>query len=264
MFFDYFLILCGAAVFGAVFGSFVNVVAIRTHEHSTLMGRSKCPHCHGTLKPRHLVPVLSYLIQRGKCAMCGKKIHVQYPLVELAGALLAVIAVVRHLPGGEWLAMGFEFFFSTSLLVFTVMDLRWSELPLELMVGTGVVFSLWNALLEVAAGASAWEVGWSHALGFGAATLFFLFQWIVSRKRWIGSGDIWLGAIMGATLGWPSVGLAIYFAYLIGGAFALILLLAKKIQPGSRVPFGPALVVGTLAAIWWGPEIMEWLSHAIA
>lgn len=264
MMLEYILILSCAAAFGAIFGSFVNVVAIRTHEHSTLMGRSHCPHCRHTLKARHLVPVLSYLIQRGKCSMCGKKIHVQYPLVELAGALLAIISVVRYLSQGAWLPMGFEFFFGASLLVFTVMDFRWSELPLELMVGTGIVFSLWNALMKVAAGAPALEVGWSHAVGFGAATLFFLFQWIVSRKRWIGSGDIWLGAIMGAVLGWPSVGLAIYFAYIIGGAFALALLFMKKIQPGTRVPFGPALVAGTLVALWWGPAILEWFSHALA
>ncbi len=264
MFLEYILILTMAAVFGMVFGSFVNVVAIRTHEHSTLMGRSKCMYCHAMLKPRHLVPILSYLIQRGKCATCGKKISVQYPMVELAGALLAIITVARYLPEVAWLSMGFEFFFGASLLVFTVMDFKWSELPLELMVGTGLVFSLWNALLKVAAGASPWEVGWSHVFGLSVAALFFLFQWLVSRKRWIGSGDIWLGAIMGAVLGWPLVGLAVYFAYLMGGAFALFLLLAKKIQPGTRVPFGPALVAGTLVAMWWGQGILQWLTHAVS
>ena len=260
-----FLFLLTVAIVGAVFGSFANVVAIRTHEHSTLMGRSHCVHCGTTLKARHLVPILSWLVQRGRCTECHKKIHIQYPLVELAGAVLAVLAVIRHVPGTNgWMWASFEFFFGMCLLVFVAMDIRWRELPLEFMVGTGAVFSLWNMLLQVASGTNALEVAWSHAIGFGIVTLFFLFQWIVSRKRWIGSGDIWLGALLGAVLGWPSVGIALYLAYIFGGTAALILLLSKKIPPGSRVPFAPALVAGALGAMWWGEAIVSWISHAIS
>ncbi len=262
MFIEYLGILSGAAVLGAIFGSFVNVVAIRSHEDLSLSGRSKCMNCKTALQKRHLVPVLSWIFQRGRCAFCKKPIHIQYPLVEMAAAFLGVLAVTRHLPGLDWNWISFEFFFSISLLIFLVMDARWYELPVELMVGVGVVFSVWHMLLRVAGGEMIFMVGWSHTLGLGAATFFFLLQWIVSRKRWIGSGDIWLAAALGAVLGWPGVGIAVYFAYLFGGGAAVLLLLLKRIQPGARVPFAPALVAGALAAMWWTPIIQQWISHA--
>ncbi|MBD3281905.1 hypothetical protein GF391_04115 [Candidatus Uhrbacteria bacterium] len=263
-FFEIFSILISAAVVGSFFGSFINVVAIRTHENSGITGRSKCPNCKSKLHPRHLVPVLSWLIQRGKCAMCGKPIHIQYPVIELTAAILAVVAVTRHLPDGEWLWAGFEFFFMVGLLVFVVMDLRWMELPLELMVGTGIVFSLWHMVLQSSTGMPSLQVLWSHAVGFALATMFFLFQYIVSAKRWVGAGDIWLAAVLGAVLGWPLVGIAVYFAYIFGGSAALILLFTRKIKAGARIPFAPALITGAFAAIWWGPSVLAWISHAVS
>ena len=263
MFITILFILLIAAVFGAIFGSFANVVAIRAHEESTLWGRSHCVHCKVPLRARHLVPILSWLIQRGKCADCGKKIHIQYPLVEVAGALLAVISVARHMPlQGQWPWILFEFFFGMALLIFLVMDARWFELPVELMVGAGVIFALWNMLLRVVAGEPPAVVAWSHMVGFGVATIFFLLQWVVSRKRWIGAGDVWLGAILGAILGWPTVGIALYFAYILGGAAAFGLLLTGKIKTGARVPFAPALAAGAIASLWWAPWVMAWLSYA--
>ncbi len=265
MFLSTFLFLLVAAAFGAVFGSFANVVAIRTHDESSLMGRSHCMDCKTPLKIRHLVPILSWLIQRGKCATCGKSIHIQYPLVELAGALLAILSVARHMPTeGQWPWILFEFFFGLALLIFLVMDARWMELPVELMVGTGVIFTLWNMLLRVASGESVSEVAWSHLVGFCIATLFFSLQWMVSRKRWIGSGDVWMAAVLGAVLGWPSVGIAVYFAYIFGGGAAILLLISGRLKPGSRVPFAPALAAGALAAIWWTPWITAWLAYAFA
>ncbi|MDD2785525.1 MAG: prepilin peptidase [Patescibacteria group bacterium] len=265
MFISIFILLLLAAVIGAVFGSFANVVAIRTHDESSLWGRSHCMECKIPLKARHLVPIASYLIQRGKCAQCGKHIHIQYPLVEVAGALIAIIAVARHIPlQGQWQWIAFEFLFGMALLIFVVMDARWMELPVEMMVGAGVVFSLWNMLLRVSSGESVAVVAWSHAVGFSVATMFFLLQWMVSRKRWIGSGDVWLGAILGGILGWPSVGMAVYFAYIFGGTAAIVLLISGRLKPGTRVPFAPALAAGAIAAVWWTPWLMAWLAYAFA
>jgi len=249
---------------GAIFGSFINVVAIRVHEGSSLIGRSHCMHCHANLKFRHMVPILSWIMMRGRCAECGKKIHIQYPLIEAAAAVLAIIYMVSFLNNGDLSRMLFNFFFSVSLLIFVVMDIRWCELPLELMVGAGIVFSIWDMLLHVTENMSPVMIAWSHASGFSVATLFFLFQWVVSKKRWIGSGDIWFGAVLGAVLGWPLVGLAVYFAYIFGGATALGLIILKKLKPGARVPFAPALVAGALAAMWWGSWIFNWLHNAMS
>ncbi len=263
MFITTLLILVLAGVIGAVFGSFANVVAIRTHDSSSLWGRSECVHCKAKLHVRHLVPIISWLWQKGRCTDCGKKIHIQYPLVEVGGALLAVISMARHMPfDGQWPIILFEFFFGIALLIFLVMDARWFELPVEMMVGAGVIFSLWNMLLQVAAGESVSVIAWSHVIGFAVATSFFLLQWIVSGKRWVGSGDVWLAAVLGSVLGWPAVGFAVYFAYILGGTVAVWLLLSHKIKTGARVPFAPALTVGALAAMWWAPWIMAWLNYA--
>ena len=259
-----FLLLLVSAVFGAVIGSFINVVAIRSHDGTSIRGRSHCMNCKKTLHARHLVPVLSYLWQRGRCTECGKKINPQYPLVEIFGAFLAVITVLRYIYTLDWLWMGYEFFFIMSLMIFVVTDIRWKELFLELMVGIGIVFSLYHMLLRVSAGESWYLVAWSHLLGFSFITLFFFFQWFVSRKRWIGAGDIWLGAVLGAVLGWPIAGVALYFAYLFGGGLALFLLLTKKIKAGARVPFAPALIAGTMAAMWWGDVVIKWITNAIS
>jgi prepilin signal peptidase PulO-like enzyme (type II secretory pathway) len=263
-FLETFVILLAAGIVGSLFGSFANVVAIRAHENSTLTGRSKCMHCKNILHPRHLVPIFSWLIQHGKCAMCGKPISIQYPIIEFSAAMLAVIAVSGHLADGAWFVAGFEFFFALSLLVFLIMDWRWMELPLELMVASGIVFSLWHMIIRSISGESTLTILWSHLVGLGLVASFFLFQYIVSRRRWIGAGDIWLGGMLGAVLGWPLAGLAIYFAYIFGGVAALFLLLAKKIRPGARIPFAPALIAGTLVALWWGPNVLAWLSHAVS
>jgi len=263
-FLNTFLLLLITAMVGSFFGSFINVVAIRVHEKSSINGRSRCMTCQKKLHPRHLVPVFSWLFQRGKCAMCGAPIHVQYPLVELASAMLAVLAVSRHMAGGSWEWAAFEFFFMLALLIFVVMDWRWMELPLELMIGTGIVFSIWHMVLQHLGGESLLMVLWSHFLGFILMSSFFLFQYLVSSRRWIGAGDIWLGAVLGAVMGWPLVGIAVYFSYIFGGATALILLLSKKIKPKTRIPFAPALVSGAIAAFWWGPDVLAWLLHAIS
>ena len=263
MFGEYFIIILLSGILGAIFGSFINVVAIRTHEDSSLLGRSQCPVCKKKLKPRHLIPILSWLIQKGRCAYCGRKISIQYPLVEFGAFVLGVVASSRFLLGLDLNLVIFEFALMMVLLIFVVMDLRWMELPLELMVGTGIVFTLWYMLLEVSWGMSISEVAWSHLIGFSVLTMFFLLQWFVSRGRWIGVGDIWLGAVLGAILGWPLVGLSLYFSYIIGGGVALFLLLLKKIKTGTRVPFAPALIAGAIISLWWGNIILSWLNYAL-
>ena len=184
-------------------------------------------------------------------------------MVEITGFLIGVISVSRFFLGRNLALVIFEFAFMLALLVFLIMDIRWMELPLELMVGVGIVFSLWRMLISVSLGKPMLVVGWDHIVGFAIVSLFFLFQWFVSRGRWVGSGDIWLGGLLGAVLGWPLVGLALYFAYIIGGFIALILLFLKKVKVGGRIPFAPSLILGTFVVLWWGNYILSWLKYAL-
>lgn len=246
---EQFISVIFAAILGSVLGSFSNVVILRWHESASLLGRSQCPSCHRVIRPRHLVPIVSWLWLRGKCADCGKPIHFQYPLIELVCALLGVIAALRSSP---FSAMPFQFWFefivSIAFVVPVVMDLRWKELPVEYMVG----FAL---------------IAWFSHLSFTTSALiavcipvaFFGLQYVLSRGKWIGSGDIWFGAVMGAVLVDPwKVVIALYCAYIFGGFVAAVGLISGKLKRGSRLPFAPALAAGTIVALWFGDRIINW------
>mgnify|MGYP000364274911 CR=1 FL=1 len=251
-----------AAILGACLGSFANVLAIRLHDESSLMGRSNCPACKKVIRPRHLVPVFSWFALRGACADCGAKIHIQYPLVEIAAACLAVIAVVRHDPFFSPAFYG-ELLLSLALLTMVVMDIRWQELPLELMAFVGVV----GGFVQVAVSAGAGNVAeglYSLGLALAVAVAFFGVQWFFSNGKWLGSGDVWFAAMMAAVLAWPLTGIAMYLAYLVGGSIVLLLFILRLVKRGMRVPFAPALALGTLLAIWFGPAITHWMSYAFS
>jgi len=255
------------AVIGACLASFANVLALRWHAESSIMGRSACPNCKRVLGPQHLVPIFSWLWQRGRCTTCGKKIHIQYPLVEVVGAWLGFIAAFRHQPFlmSEGPAFWLEVIFTVMLLVLIVMDIRWKELPVEFLAGLGILGGILNILgygvlgpeLSISARLA------SVLMGTTVATLFFSIQVLASRGRWLGIGDIWLGAFMGAVLGWPRLPIALYMAYVLGGGFAMIGLLSGRLKRGDQLPFAPALCAGYLFALWFGHHAYDWYTNLL-
>ncbi|MFH1077916.1 MAG: prepilin peptidase [Patescibacteria group bacterium] len=260
-----FLSVAFAFILGACLGSFANVVAIRLHDMSSLMGRSRCPSCKKTLRPKHLVPIVSWLLLRGRCADCRKPIHIQYPIVEASMAILATVAAVRHSPfdGGLGLFL-FEVLISLGLVVIVVMDLRWKELPLELMAAMGGLGLLVQLGMAFASGRILSSLV-GLAIAVAIPVVFFGAQWLLSKGRWLGSGDIWMGGMMALLLGtWQLTVIAIYLAYVIGGVVVAALMLAKIVKRGMRVPFGPALATGLLLAMWFGACIEPYLSYAFS
>lgn len=263
--FDQIFIVTFAAVLGACLGSFANVLAIRMHEMSSLTGRSRCPACRKTLRPRHLIPIFSWLALRGKCADCGARIHVQYPLVEFLAAALTVIAALRYSPfGPDAVLFAVETIMSLALLVMVVMDLRWKELPLELMTGLGAIGLAFNLRTLLDGGLE--DVPprlFALALAVAVPVVFFGGQWLLSQGAWLGSGDIWFGAMMGLLLGtWAQTLIAMYLAYVIGGLGVMILLATRRVRRGMRVPFAPALALGLLMTMWFGTAIETWIAYA--
>lgn len=251
-----------AGALGACLGSFANVVAMRWHEGASLRGRSMCPDCQTPLRARHLVPIVSWLWLHGRCAGCRRPIHVQYPLVEAAAALLAVGAAWRHPPfaSGSMAPFLFEALFLVALLVPVVMDIRWKELPLEWLVGMGTVGLVANVLgVGFVDAADAWARLGSSLCAMALAALFFGLQWRLSRGRWLGEGDVWMGAALGAALGWPLVAWGVYAAYLLGGSVALLGLFAGAFRRGQQMPFGPMLAAGAVVAAWLAPSAAVWM-----
>ena len=255
-----------AALFGAVFGSFINVLAIRWHEGASIGGRSACPSCKSQLKAQHLVPIISWMVLRGRCAACHARIHPQYVAVEIAAALLAVIAALRWDPTNSTSLPHFlfEFVVSLGLLVPLIMDLRWKEIPVEYVIALGACAAIARGLIARADGtATFWmTLAWT-GVAVCAATAFFGGQIVMSRGKWLGQGDLWLGIGMAGILGLQGLGIALYLAYVVGGIVAGIALLAGLVKRRTKLPFAPALVAGTLGAIWFGPLIAEWIAHAL-
>lgn len=246
------------AILGAILGSFLNVLIVRTHDRVSILGRSACPHCKSVIRPRHLVPILSWCFLRGKCASCVRPIHLQYPLVELAFAALLVVAYLRH----PFLSSSFgiepflfEALVSSLLLFLIVFDLRWKLLPIEIMGASAVVFALWNLFLH--------DVSLQHMMfAICVGSGFFLIQVILSGGRWMGEGDPWLGGLIGAILGWPTILAGLYLAYIVGGVAISVAWLIGWVRRGDRIPFAPVLGVGTWLAIWFGKGLWTYVFGA--
>jgi len=254
-----FLIISTIFIFGIIIGSFLNVLILRLRsDESPVTGRSHCPACQHTLTPFDLVPIVSFVALRGRCRYCQVAISWQYPLVELANGLLFVCAwvfggytvelLLAHPIG--LVALLRDLILVAGLVTLFVYDLRWQELPYIITFPLlGIV-----ALLGLVAGLPWWSIGIAGLIGGG----FFLFQFLISRGKWIGDGDIPLGALMGAALGWPLIVVALMLSYWIGAVIALILVATGGKKMTSTVPLGVFLVIGTLISLWWGDEFIRW------
>jgi len=238
------------ALLGLCIGSFLNVLIFRWRENKSIWrGRSQCPDCQKTLRWFELIPVLSFLIQKGRCCGCHQKISWQYPLVELTTALLFVSVSFFNQPPIYWLV-------ASVLVAVFVYDLRFGEIPHIFTWPTVVILLLWNLF------STDKQVG-NLIAGILIGGGWFAFQYFVSRGRWIGGGDIGLGALMGVILGWPLILVALFLAYVSGVIICLPLLLLKKKTLKSAIPFGIFLVPATFVTMWWGQKIVNWYLKTI-
>ncbi|HSX41331.1 MAG TPA: prepilin peptidase [Candidatus Saccharimonadales bacterium] len=247
------------AIFGLVVGSFLNVVVLRMHAgRDYKRGRSACPHCGHELSASELVPVFSWLIQRGRCKHCGKAISIQYPIVELitAGLFLGAYLTQPLFSLADYLVLAMWFYIIGSLVVLAVYDLRWYLLPDKILIpviipATAILLAETLVFRHIS---SIWHP-FLAALAFGGA--FYAIA-AVSRGKWMGGGDIKLAFVMGLLLGLQKTALAMLLAFctaaLVGG---LLILLGRKTRK-DFIPFGPFLIGGTLVAYLYGTPIIHW------
>lgn len=229
-------------LFGIIIGSFLNVVSGRINTGIGLGGRSKCETCATTLKWFELVPVLSFLVLRGKCRTCTVPLSLQYPVVELSTGLLFLISYVSFTQHLDLVRLIAELVLFSSLIVIVVYDTKHMVIPQKPLV----VFVL-AALVSQLHGASTADVG-GYLVGGLALFAPFYILWRVSDGRWIGLGDADLAAGIGLSLGLVAGFAAIAFAFIIGGAFATILLLSSRgVYRRREVPFAPFLLAGFIA-----------------
>ena len=246
------LIVGGALLVGLAFGSFLNVCIVRLpHDGSLLRPPSSCPHCRARIAWRDNIPVMSWLLLRGRCRHCGGPISAQYPLIELlvgvlwAGAAFAWGPTLHALAGAV---------FGTILLGIAITDARHMLIPDEFTWGglvLGLAFALGGggpALVEALLGAAA-----GFALLYAIAVIG---EWVFKEEA-MGGGDIKMMAMVGAFVGWPGVLLTVFLGALLGTLIFVPLTLRKK----RLVPFGVFLAVGAAAAFVAGDAIVTWYSE---
>ena len=242
-----------ALPFGLVVGSFMTVAVHRLPKgESVVRPRSRCPACGAEIGARDNVPVLSWLLLRGRCRRCGERISVVYPILELATAALVVLAAIRY--PNPWQAV-----LVSGLLALmpgiALIDLRHRIIPNRLTYPALLLFALITLL--------AWLVGGAADLaGAGLGLLLYggiLFV-VAAVSRGMGMGDVKLAAVIGlvlGALGLRSVGVAAGAAIVLGGLGGLVALAMGKGRK-SAIPFGPYLAAGAVVAGLWGEPIASW------
>jgi len=248
--------------FGLAAGSFLNCIIYRLEiKSSFLRGRSFCPHCKHILSWQDLIPVFSFLILKGKCSYCDKKISWQYPLVELATGILFVLVINNQYPILNFQSLLFTVYrllISCFLIIIFIYDLKHYIIPDKVIYPAIVMAIVWlglNSIFFNAHPKSYLLNSISSALG---AALFFWAIVLVSKGKWMGLGDIKLAFLMGLFLGFPEILVALFGGFLIGAIIGLGLVATKKKTLESEVPFAPFLVAGTFIATLWGESLISW------
>ena len=238
-----------AAVMGAIFGSFLNVVAYRLPRGESLSRpRSRCPRCETPIKPYDNVPVLSWLVLRGRCRACGERIPARYPLVEAATALLCALVVIAK-GADEDALLGLALVLL--LVPVTLIDLDHRIIPNKLMLIGAVVAPVLVVLVEP-------DDIVEHLIAGVAAGGFFLLA-VLAYPRGMGVGDVKLAAVLGLFLG-RAVGPAVFIALVSGTLVGALIMARKGVAQGRKtaVPFGPFLALGGVVALFAGDAMVDW------
>jgi leader peptidase (prepilin peptidase) / N-methyltransferase len=288
-------------LFGLVWGSAVNVMIYRNKTageiNSKLVGRrSRCPYCGKKIAWYDNIPLLSFFLLKGRCRHCGKKISWQYPLVELATALLVLVFVILKTDfeniqanilsspifGGFWMEVFIWvvqliciFAIVGILVAIFVYDLKYFLIPNIFVLGGGIAAVLYNLIFDL----TAVETGFkpvstafpepvstaflnsatvSGFLGALIAAGFFFCLVYFSREKWMGWGDVKFAVFMGLILGFPLILVGLAVAYFIGSVVGIGLVLLKKKKMKAEIPFGPFLCLGTYISLIFGHQIIAW------
>lgn len=214
-----------------------------------------CPKCLRQIAWYDNIPLISFFILRAKCRHCRDKISWQYPAVEVLVALFFLLAAARHNFGlflpQLTIALIRDLIIIVLLAFIFLYDLKYGEILDRVTTVPAVILFFLSIIFG-------WESGRNLLFGalFGAG--FFLILYIISRGAWIGGGDIRLGFFMGIILGWPNILVAFFIAYMLGAINSLILLALKKKTMESKIVFGTYLAVGTLSAMFFSKNILNW------
>ncbi|MCM2589476.1 prepilin peptidase [Rossellomorea marisflavi] len=237
-------------LYGLILGSFYNVVGLRVPlKTSIVTPGSSCPSCGHRLTARELIPVLSYIIQRGRCSQCKEGISPLYPLMEFATGALFAFAYYLYGWQPELLV---TLTLVSLFMIITVSDLAYMLIPDKILGFFALMFILERLFIPL-------DLWWDSLLGAASGFALLLVIAVISRGG-MGGGDIKLFAVIGFVLGAKGMLLAFFLATLFGAVCGIIGLSAGFYKKGKPIAFGPYIVVGTLVSVFYGRQVLLWYS----
>lgn len=239
-------------------GSFLNVCIYRIpRNESLLFPKSHCPNCRSPINNWDNIPLLSYLVLRGKCRFCKNKISIIYPFVELITGILYLALFTKF---GLSPKLFLSIFFMSSLIVIGFIDLEHQIIPNRLIIPLIITSFIFLFILFLSKNNNILPLVEKQRIiysvyGFLLASGFLTIIAII-KEGGMGGGDIKLAGFMGIFLGFY-VGIALFVGFITGGIAGIFLILSNKKNQKDLIPFGPYLCFGSLAAIFWGQEILD-------
>jgi len=245
--------IIAVGILGLILGSFLNVVIYRFPKGlSVAYPGSHCPSCGKPIRFYDNIPLISYLLLKGHCRRCGSPIPWRYPFVEALTALCLVVLFLRYGYSENFIVFGVSMLF---LIPITVIDVQ-TGLILNKLTIPGFILGI---LLILGLQIETWKEALFGALaGGGIMGLIACAGKILFRKESLGMGDVKLLVMLGVYVGFPAVGICLFFGILAAGIFVFGGLIFKKLRFGNIIPFGPFIAIGTIVYLMWGELIVNW------
>jgi leader peptidase (prepilin peptidase)/N-methyltransferase len=254
------LLFIVVGVLGLAIGSFLNVVIYRVPAGESLIRPgSHCPHCAHEIRNRHNIPVLGWLLLRGKCADCRAPISVRYPIVEALTAALFVAVAAKF--GFSWELPAYLYLAAVSIALAAI-DLDTMRLP------DVIVLPSYSVALVLLIPAMIAEHSWDAGIrGLIAAAVLYAFYFVLAVVHpGMGFGDVKLALLLGlylGWLGWSSLAVGAFAGFLLGGIVGAALLIGKRANRKTRIPFGPYMLAGTFLAVFAAAPIAHWYTSLL-
>lgn len=270
-------------IFGLAIGSFVNVVALRYDgerfllDPSMIGGRSHCMHCGETLRWFELVPLVSFVIQGGRCRRCKATLSIRYPIVELLSGLIFMcvplsVGIAAGTTPALYVIAALWILIFEALLVMALIDIQMGIIPDEVNIFLGAagifleIFSVgyFGPVNHSFFGFYSQIFGlqgsflWNRLFAAAFSGVFFWLLIAVTKGKGMGMGDLKLAIPLGLLFGWPDVLFVFMFAFITGAIFGLVSVALKRNNIKGTVPFGPFLALGAATVFFWGMPFFNW------
>jgi leader peptidase (prepilin peptidase)/N-methyltransferase len=240
-------------ILGLIVGSFNNVCIYRIpRNESIIYPASHCPKCNSKIKPVDNIPLLSYILLKGRCRNCKSKISIQYPIVEL---LTGLIYLLIYLAYGLSVQTLIYIILSSALIIIAFIDLNEEIVPDVISlpgIVIGFILSFFVTYISFMNSALGVLVGGGIILIIGMAGS------VIFKKEAMGGGDVKLAAMIGAFLGWRYIIISLFLGFFLGALAGIILIMSKIKSREDAVPFGPFIVLGSFITLLWGEKIISW------